>query len=130
MVWRHEPLFDAELFAQPVEHVVPAGFLLAAARDTAGLMDSHVTGGAVNSVDRFGKTSGTYVSPAGLSLECRALSTTPTYSPSIYSIQDTITGVEAANIAPWFGKVGLGTHYKLPNSVQYYLDTGKLGVKK
>ncbi|WP_211464579.1 hemagglutinin repeat-containing protein [Collimonas silvisoli] len=88
------------------------------------------TGDAVKLVDRFGKTSGSYVSPEGLSLESRALNSTPTTSPSIYSITGSINNVEAATITPWFGKTGLGTQYKLPNSVQYYLDTGKLGEPK
>ena len=87
-------------------------------------------GGYVNLVDRYGKTSGTYVSPAGLSLESRALSSTPTTSPSIYSIDASVGGVERSTIAPWFGQTGLGVQYKLPNSVQYYLDTLKIGVPK
>jgi hypothetical protein len=86
--------------------------------------------GSVNFVDRFGRTSGTYVSPAGLSLESRALSSKPTSSASIYSIDAGIGGVERSTIAPWFGQKGLGVQYKLPNSVQYYLDTKKLGEVK
>jgi hypothetical protein len=88
------------------------------------------TGGYVHLVDRYGKTSGTYVSPAGLSLESRALSNIPTSSPSIYSIDASIGGVERSTIAPWFGKTGLGAQYKMPNAVQYYLDTLKFGVPK
>jgi hypothetical protein len=87
-------------------------------------------GGALNLVDRFGRTSGSYVSPAGLSLEARALSSTPTNAPSVYSVDATIYGVERATVAPWFGQKGLGVQYKLPDSVQFYLDTMKLGVRK
>jgi len=88
------------------------------------------SGGALNLVDRFGRTSGSYVSPAGLSLESRALSSTPIIAPSVYSIDATITGVERATIAPWFGQKGLGVQYKLPDTVQYYLDTLRFGVRK
>jgi hypothetical protein len=86
--------------------------------------------GALNLVDRFGRTSGSYVSPAGLSLEARALSSRPSGPPSVYSIDATISGVERATVIPWFGQKGLGVQYKLPNSVQYYLDNMHLGEKK
>jgi Tuberculosis necrotizing toxin len=88
--------------------------------------------GSMNSphlIDRFGRTSGSYVSPAGLSLESRALSSTPANPPSVYSIDGTITGVEKATVTPWFGKKGLGVQYKLPDSVQFYLDNSQLREK-
>lgn len=87
-------------------------------------------GGTVNLIDRFGRTSGSYVSPMGVSLESRALNSTPMYPPSIYSIDASIDGVEKAIIAPWFSQKGLGVQYKLPSSVQYYLDNLILGEPK
>nr|WP_240937589.1 TNT domain-containing protein [Chromobacterium haemolyticum] len=84
-------------------------------------------GGGVNLVDRFGRTTGSFVSPAGLPLESHALSSMPSFPPSVYSVNGSILGVERATIAPWFGQKGLGVQYKLPNSVQYYLDIEKLG---
>ena len=86
--------------------------------------------GSVNLVDRYGRTAGTYVSPAGLSLESRSLSYAPASPPSMYSVDAVIGGVERSTIAPWFGQKGLGVQYKLPNSVQYYLDTMKFGEMK
>lgn len=80
-------------------------------------------------IDRFGLPTGSYVSPAGASLESRALRSPPLSPPSLYSVDGVIDGVERATIAPWFGKPGLGIQYKLPNSVQYYLDATKLGVQ-
>jgi len=74
-------------------------------------------------VDRFGVPAGRYVSPAGISLESRALSSVPAYAPSVYSVDSVISGVERAKVAPWFGQSGLGVQYHLPNTVQYYLDT-------
>lgn len=97
---------------------------------TTKIIDLNPGSGAPNLVDRFGRTSGSYVSPAGLSLESRALSSTPTSAPSVYSIDGTITGVERATIAPWFGQKGLGVQYKFPDTVQFYLDKLLLGGRK
>ncbi|MGH8076595.1 MAG: TNT domain-containing protein [Lysobacter sp.] len=88
------------------------------------------TGGGLHLIDRYGKTSGYFVSPAGISLESRALSYTPNFSPSVYSVNGVIGGVERATITPWFGQRGLGVQYRLPDNVQYYLDTRKLGEHK
>ncbi|HEY0894330.1 MAG TPA: RHS repeat-associated core domain-containing protein, partial [Cellvibrio sp.] len=80
-------------------------------------------------IDRYGRTSGTFVSPAGLPLGSRALASAPTVDPNVYDVLSPIKDVEAAKIAPWFDQPGLGTQYKLPSSVQNYLDQDILGSR-
>ncbi|WP_420800895.1 TNT domain-containing protein [Pseudomonas cavernicola] len=80
-------------------------------------------------VDRYGETSGRYISPVGVPLDARALSNVPTSPPSVYSVDGVIEGVERANAAGWFDQRGTGIQDKLPGRVQYYLDTGKLGER-
>lgn len=56
---------------------------------------------------------------------------------TVYEVLKPIENVASSKIAPWFGELGLGTQYELPNSVQSYLDSehlreikvGKCGLK-
>ena len=81
-------------------------------------------------VDRFGGVRGYYVSPVGVPLESRALSTVPTMPANTYILRKPIEGVESSFVAPWFGQKGLGRQYKLPNNLEQVINDGKLGVKK
>ena len=69
------------------------------------------------------------MSPVGLPLGSRALASAPTVDPNVYDVLSPIKDVVAAKIAPWFDQPGLGTQYKLPSSVQNYLDQDILGSR-
>jgi len=84
----------------------------------------------LNLIDRYGGTGGYFVSPAGVPLDARALASTPSGLPNVYSINGAIPSVERASIAPWFGQRGTGVQYRLPDRVQYYLDMKTLGEVK
>ncbi|MDS4071740.1 MAG: glycohydrolase toxin TNT-related protein [Defluviicoccus sp.] len=117
--WQHP---DGSIWWPPYDGAIPGSQRMVSLEPSST--------GSINLIDRYGRTSGTFVSPAGLSLGSRALNYTPTFPPSLYSVDGSIDGVVRSTIAPWFGQKGLGVQYKLPNSVQYYLDTLKLGEAK
>ncbi|MCW0350872.1 hypothetical protein NB701_004234 [Pantoea ananatis] len=45
---------------------------------------------------------------------------------TVYEVLKPIPNVQERKIAPWFGEIGLGTQYKLDQSVQKYVDSGHL----
>lgn len=49
---------------------------------------------------------------------------------TIYEVMKPIPNVQESKIAPWFGEMGMGTQYKLQQSVQSYIDSGHLKVIK
>ncbi len=73
-------------------------------------------------IDRFGAPSGSFVSPQGVPLPHRALPASTSGSPKYYTLLEDIPGVQQGTIMPWFGQPGMGKQYKLPESLQYYLD--------
>ncbi|KAI8714043.1 TNT domain-containing protein [Fusarium sp. LHS14.1] len=88
-------------------------------------------------VDRFGYTTGRYISPASAPFAQRALNPqnldTPKNAPEfpnnyhVYRVLKKMT-VIAGPIAPWFGQPGLGTQFFLgeQTTVQHYIDNGSL----
>jgi len=85
------------------------------------------SGSPLNLVDRYGKSSGSYVAPSGTPLKARALAETPADPPKIYSVEAIIDNVEASNTIGWFGQRGTGPQYKLPQSVRELIYDQKLG---
>ncbi|WP_161546294.1 TNT domain-containing protein [Pectobacterium parmentieri] len=78
-------------------------------------------------VDRYGYPGGRYLSPAGTPYSMRALPPGTDSKPyTIYEVIKPISNVQESKIAPWFGEMGLGTQYLLPDSVQSYIDSGHL----
>ena len=67
---------------------------------------------------RYGKPTGRYVSPDGMTFEQRALpSTTSEGDFHVYCVERPIDGVQKGKIAPWFGRAGGGIQYKLPDRI-------------
>lgn len=67
---------------------------------------------------RYGKPTGRYVSPDGMTFDERALpSSTSEGDFHIYIVERSIDGVEKGKIAPWFGRAGGGIQYKLPDRI-------------
>lgn len=65
-----------------------------------------------DTIDRFGKTTGTYFSPSGTPLDMRALPYDANLSQyRQYQVMKPFE-VEASTIAPAFDKIGLGTQYR------------------
>lgn len=78
-------------------------------------------------VDRYGLPRGKYLSPVGTPYTMRALPPGTDSAPyTVYEVVKLIENVSKSKIAPWFGELGLGTQYKLENSVQSYIDSGHL----
>ena len=78
-------------------------------------------------IDRYGLPRGKYVSPVGTPYPMRALPPGTDSGPyTVYKVMKPIPNVTESMIAPWFGEIGMGTQYKLENSVQSYLDSGHL----
>ena len=78
-------------------------------------------------VDRYGLPRGKYLSPVGTPYSMRALPPGTDSAPyTVYEVVKPIENVSKSKIAPWFGELGLGTQYKLENSVQSYMDSGHL----
>ncbi|WP_253377869.1 glycohydrolase toxin TNT-related protein [unidentified bacterial endosymbiont] len=78
-------------------------------------------------IDRYGYPRGKYLSPVNTPYSMRALPPRANESPyTIYKVMKPIENVSKSKIAPWFGEIGMGTQYKLDNSVQSYLDSGHL----
>ncbi|MES3415472.1 glycohydrolase toxin TNT-related protein, partial [Enterobacter hormaechei] len=82
-------------------------------------------------IDRYGYPGGTYTSPVGTPYPMRALPPGTDAKPyTIYEVMKPIPNVQESKIAPWFGEMGMGTQYKLQQSVQSYIDSGHLKVIK
>lgn len=78
-------------------------------------------------LDRYGYPGGTFVSPAGVPFEQRALpSSYKTEKPYyIYEVMKPITA-QAGLAAPWFKQIGFGIQYELSKSVQDLIKDGSL----
>lgn len=78
-------------------------------------------------VDRYGRSGGSFLSPAGTPFEARALP--PHYlNTHPYHVYEVVKPfeVQAGRIAPWFGQPGMGTQYLTSVSIQDLLDAGIL----
>ena len=76
---------------------------------------------------RYGKPTGRYVSPDGMTFEQRALpSTTNEGDFHVYCVERSIDGVEKGRIAPWFGRLGGGIQYKLPDRIVTLMEASML----
>lgn len=75
-------------------------------------------------IDRYGRESGTFVSPVGVTFAERALP--PSAGPyARYEVLKSFE-VDAGPAEPWFGQVGLGLQYELPDTVEALIRTGYL----
>lgn len=75
-------------------------------------------------IDRYGFGGGRFVSPAGTSVEARALRPGTENLPfNTYRVVKPFE-VNAGGVQPWFGQPGLGTQYELPVSVNVLLKRG------
>jgi len=74
-------------------------------------------------VDRYGKYTGSFVSPQGTSFSERSL---PPGSKNdeyhVYRVKKDIPGVLSGRTAPWFGQTGGGWQYKLPDKIMNLSD--------
>ena len=76
---------------------------------------------------RYGKPTGRYVSPDGMTFEQRALpSTTSEGDFHVYCVERPIDGVQKGKIAPWFGRTGGGIQYKLPDRIVNLMEASML----
>ena len=76
---------------------------------------------------RYGKPTGRYVSPDGMTFEQRALpSTTSEGDFHVYCVERPIDGVQKGKIAPWFGRLGGGIQYKLPDRIVNLMEASML----
>ena len=76
---------------------------------------------------RYGKPTGRYVSPDGMTFEQRALpSTTSEGDFHVYRVERPIDGVQKGKIAPWFGRTGGGIQYKLPDRIVNLMEASML----
>ena len=76
---------------------------------------------------RYGKPTGRYVSPDGMTFEQRALpSTTSEGDFHVYCVEHPIDGVQKGKIAPWFGRTGGGIQYKLPDRIVNLMEASML----
>ena len=76
---------------------------------------------------RYGKPTGRYVSPDGITFEQRSLpSTTSEGDFHVYCVDRSIDGVQKGKIAPWFGRVGGGIQYKLPDRIVHLMEASFL----
>jgi len=77
-------------------------------------------------IDRYGGEGGTFVSPEGTPEPMRALPPGATTRPcNVYEVVNPIE-VRAGTVSPWFGQLGLGTQYELPDSVGNLIQNGYL----
>ena len=74
-------------------------------------------------VDRFGRTTGRYLSPADTPMNMRAL---PPDNSGAYNVYKVIKPfpVQSSTIAPAFGKIGLGKQYMSPLPIKILLKRG------
>lgn len=63
-------------------------------------------------IDRYGKTDGSFMGQPGDGFEARAMPGAPSGGPNVYTVEKPTT-VEQAPIAPWFDQPGGGMQYKL-----------------
>ncbi|WP_186454362.1 TNT domain-containing protein [Candidatus Pantoea soli] len=76
---------------------------------------------------RYGYPGGTYTSPVGTPYSMCALPVANNNKDyTVYELLKPMTNVQKSKIAPWFGEIGLGTQYKLCQSVRKYVDSGHL----
>ena len=76
---------------------------------------------------RYGSPGGRYVSPDGMTFEQRALpSTTREGDFHVYCVERPIDGVQKGKIAPWFGRLGGGIQYKLPDRIVNLMEASML----
>ncbi|EFR40336.1 hypothetical protein HMPREF9162_0086 [Selenomonas sp. oral taxon 137 str. F0430] len=76
---------------------------------------------------RYGKPTGRYVSPDGITFEQRSLpSTTSEGDFHVYCVDRSIDGVQKGKIAPWFGRLGGGIQYKLPDRIVHLMEASFL----
>ena len=76
---------------------------------------------------RYGRPTGRYVSPDGMTFEQRALpSTTSEGDFHVYCVERPIDGVQKGKIAPWFGRLGGGIQYKLPDRIVNLMEASML----
>ena len=76
---------------------------------------------------RYGGPGGRYVSPDGMTFEERALpSTTSEGDFHVYRVERPIDGVQKGKIAPWFGRLGGGIQYKLPDHITNLMESSLL----
>ena len=76
---------------------------------------------------RYGKPTGRYVTPDGMTFEQRALpSTTNEGDFHVYCVERPIDGVQKGKIAPWFGRLGGGIQYKLPDRIVNLMEASML----
>jgi RHS repeat-associated protein len=89
--------------------------------------DSTITLTPGTVIDRFGGSSGGFVSPSGTPFGQRALPAS-SYNKDYhqYVVKQPIDGVRAGPAEPWFGQPGGGTQYQLPKSVQDHINNGDL----
>ena len=89
--------------------------------------DSTVTLLPGTQIDRFGRATGGFLAPAGISFGDRALPA-DSYNAEyhVYEVKKPIDGVRSGPAEPWFNQPGNGTQYQLPRSVQSHLDAGEL----
>lgn len=89
--------------------------------------DSTVTLSPGTQIDRFGRPTGGFLSPAGTPFGDRALPAA-SYAADyhVYEVQKPISGVRAGPAEPWFNQPGNGTQYQLPQSVESHIVAGEL----
>lgn len=77
-------------------------------------------------VDRYGKPTGSFVSPEGTPFSQRSLpASAQSKSYNVYQVAKPFE-VDAGPAAPWFGQQGKGMQYELPTSVQNLMNDGFL----
>ena len=73
-------------------------------------------------LSRIGDESGSFLSPAGTPAEMRALMPGNNGANHLYEVVREIPNTESSRVLPWFGRLGLGKQYKLPNPVSNYTN--------
>ena len=77
-------------------------------------------------IDRFGTDAGRFVAPAGTPVPMRSLPSGAAEGPyGVFRVAKPIV-VQSGTTAPWFGQLGGGTQYELPQSIQCLLRSGHL----
>ena len=79
-------------------------------------------------IDRYGYDGGTFVSPAGESYEGRSLAPGTENKP--YTVFEVVKPIDATGgkVAPWFGKPGGNTQYRLGQSMDDLIKGGYVKV--
>lgn len=80
-------------------------------------------------VSRIGGESGSFLSPAGTPIEMRALMPGNKGINNLYEVVREVP-VESSRVLPWFGRLGLGKQYKLPNPVSNYTNPNYQYLRK